>query len=87
MTAKSTVKVNGGAMPKFNRRAITARAWEIFRDVYHCPRIKLSSIGWKCFGWALKQAWFEARQVARLFVTRYAKWDILVAYRKPMQGP
>ena len=66
MTTKSTVKVNGGAMSKFNRRAITARAWEIFRDVYHYPRIKFSSIGWKCFGWALKQAWFEARQAARL---------------------
>lgn len=38
MTTKSTVKVNGGAMPKFNRRAITARAWEIFRDVYHYGR-------------------------------------------------
>ena len=53
-------------MSKFNRRAITARAWEIFRDVYHYPRIKFSSIGWKCFGWALKQACFEARQAARL---------------------
>lgn len=66
MTTKSTVPVNGGAMPKFNRRAITARAWEIFRDTYKYPAIKFSSIGWKCFGWALKQAWSEAREAARV---------------------
>lgn len=43
-----------------------ARAWTIFRDTYNYPAIKFSSIGWKCFGWALKQAWFEAREAARI---------------------
>jgi hypothetical protein len=53
-------------MPKFNRKAIMARAWAIFRDVYKYPAIKFSSIGRKCFGWALKQAWAEARETARI---------------------
>lgn len=66
MTTKDTVLVNGGAMPKLDRAAIMSRAWAIFRETYKYPAIKFSSIGWKCFGWALKQAWFEARQVARL---------------------
>ncbi|EAQ36938.1 hypothetical protein NB311A_07308 [Nitrobacter sp. Nb-311A] len=66
MTTKSTITVSGGAMPKFNRKAIMARAWAIFRETYKYPAIKFSSIGWKCFGWALKQAWAEAREVARL---------------------
>lgn len=66
MISKSTCPVNGEAMPKFNRKAIMARAREIFRKTYKYPAIKFSSIGRKCFGWALKQAWFEAREVARL---------------------
>ena len=53
MTAKSTITVNGGVMSKFNRKAIMARAWTIFRETYKYPAIKFSSIGWKCFGWAL----------------------------------
>jgi hypothetical protein len=46
MTTKSTIPVNGGAMPKFNRKAIMARAWAIFRETYKYPSIKFSSIGW-----------------------------------------
>jgi hypothetical protein len=66
MTTKSTVTVNGGAMPRFNRKTIMARAWEIFREAYKYPAIKFSSIGWKCFGWALRAAWAEAREAARI---------------------
>jgi hypothetical protein len=32
-------------MPKFDRRAIMARAWEIFRETYKYPAIKFASIG------------------------------------------
>jgi hypothetical protein len=66
MTTKSTITVNGGAMPRFNRKAIMARAWTIFRETYKYPAIKFSSIGWKCFGWALRKAWAEAREAARI---------------------
>lgn len=65
MTKKNTVSVNGGAMPKLDRAAIMARAWAIFRETYKYPAIKFSSIGRHCFGWALRQAWFEAREIAR----------------------
>jgi hypothetical protein len=42
------------------------RAWVIFRQTYNFPRIKFSDIGRKCFAWALRQAWVEAREAARL---------------------
>jgi hypothetical protein len=42
------------------------RAWAIFRRTYNFPQIKFSDIGRKCFAWALKQAWIEAREAARL---------------------
>jgi|SRR6267142_2545450 hypothetical protein len=42
------------------------RAWAIFRRTYNFPRIKFSDIGRKCFAWALRQAWVEAREAARL---------------------
>jgi hypothetical protein len=42
------------------------RAWAIFRQTYCYPQIKFSDIGRKCFGWALRQAWIEAREVARV---------------------
>lgn len=69
MTKKSTITVNGGAMPKFNRKAIMARAWDIFRETYLYPRIKFSSIGRACFGWALRTAWAEAKEAARIAST------------------
>jgi hypothetical protein len=53
-------------MSKFDRKAIMARAWTIFRETYKYPAIKFSSIGWKCFGWALRKAWAEAREAARI---------------------
>jgi hypothetical protein len=42
------------------------RAWAIFRRTYNYPRIKFSDIGRKCFAWALRQAWVEARDAARI---------------------
>ncbi len=63
---ENTHPVNGGAMPRIDRRAVMARAWEIFRQTYCHPRIKFADIGRKCFGWALRQAWNEAREAARL---------------------
>jgi hypothetical protein len=64
--SKSTIPVNGGAMPKIDRRDVMTRAWAIFRQTYNYPRIKFSDIGRKCFAWALRQAWVEAREAARL---------------------
>jgi hypothetical protein len=42
------------------------RAWAIFRETYKYPQIKFSDIGRKCFAWALRQAWVEAKAAARL---------------------
>jgi hypothetical protein len=63
---KTTVSAAGGAMPKIDRRFVMTRAWAIFRQTYHYPQIKFSDIGRKCFAWALRQAWVEAREAARL---------------------
>src|ERR1700733_7159828 len=51
---------------KFDRVALMTRAWAIFRQTYYYPQIKFSDIGRKCFAWALKQAWIEAKEAARL---------------------
>jgi hypothetical protein len=63
---KSTVSVNGGAMPKIDRSAVMRRAWENFRETYKYPQIKFSDIGRKCFAWALRKAWEEVREAARI---------------------
>jgi hypothetical protein len=63
---KTTVSTAGGAMPKINRSALMTRAWAIFRQTYCYPQIKFSDIGRKCFAWALRQAWIEAREAARV---------------------
>jgi hypothetical protein len=63
---KSTITVNGGAVPKLDRIALMTRAWAIFRQTYCYPQIKFSDIGRKCFAWALRQAWVEAREAARV---------------------
>ena len=42
------------------------RAWVIFRRTYNFPQIKFSDIGRKCFAWALRQAWVEAKAAARV---------------------
>jgi hypothetical protein len=42
------------------------RAWAIFRRTYNFPRIKFSDIGRNCFAWALRQAWVEAKEAARV---------------------
>jgi hypothetical protein len=62
----TTVSAAGGAMPKIARKGVMTRAWAIFRQTYRYPQIKFSDIGRKCFGWALKQAWIEAREAARV---------------------
>jgi hypothetical protein len=61
-----TVSAAGGAMPKIDRAALMTRAWAIFRQTYCYPQIKFSDIGRKCFAWALRQAWVEAREAARI---------------------
>ena len=63
---KSIISVKGGAVPKVNRAALMTRAWAIFRQTYCYPQIKFSDIGRTCFGWALRQAWSEAREAARV---------------------
>ena len=57
----STIPVNGGAISKVDRKFVMTRAWAIFRQTYCYPQIKFSDIGRKCFAWALRQAWVEAR--------------------------
>jgi hypothetical protein len=42
------------------------RAWVIFRQTYNFPAIKFLDIGRKCFAWALRRAWVEAREAARV---------------------
>jgi hypothetical protein len=64
--SKSTIPVNGGAMSKIDRKFVMTRAWAIFRQTYCYPRIKFSDIGRKCFAWALRQAWIEAKEAARI---------------------
>jgi hypothetical protein len=63
---KATVSTAGGALPKIDRTALMRRAWAIFRETYKYPQIKFSDIGRKCFAWALRQAWVEAREAARI---------------------
>jgi hypothetical protein len=63
---KNTVSTVGGAMPKIDRTALMSRAWAIFRQTYRYPQIKFADIGRKCFAWALRQAWVEAREAARV---------------------
>jgi hypothetical protein len=62
----TTVSAAGGAVPKINRADLMIRAWAIFRQTYRYPQIKFSDIGRNCFAWALRQAWIEAREAARL---------------------
>jgi hypothetical protein len=63
---KTTVSTAGGALPKIDRTALMRRAWAIFSKTYKYPQIKFSDIGRKCFAWALRQAWVEAREAARV---------------------
>lgn len=58
---KSTILVNGGALPGIDRQLVMRRAWEIFRTTCHYPQIKFASIGRPCFAWALRKAWYEAK--------------------------
>jgi carotenoid cleavage dioxygenase-like enzyme len=62
----STIPVNGGAISKVDRKFVMTRAWAIFRQIYKYPQIKFSDIGRRCFAWALRQAWVEAREAARV---------------------
>lgn len=49
-----------------NRRVIMSRAWAIFRQTYNYPAIPFRSIGRPCFAWALRRAWAEAKEAARI---------------------
>jgi hypothetical protein len=84
---KPTVSTAGGAMPKIDRAALMTRAWAIFRQTYCYPQIKFSDIGRNCFAWALRQAWVEAREAARVAALspaakadRIATLQSLIAY-------
>lgn len=59
--SQSEIKISAAARAK-----VMARAWELFRQTYRYPSIPFASIGRKCFAWALKTAWAEAREAARL---------------------
>lgn len=64
--SENTFPVNGGAMPKIDRAAVMRRAWAIFRETYKYPAIKFADIGRKCFAWALRKAWSETKEQARV---------------------
>jgi hypothetical protein len=53
-------------MPEIDRCALKQRAWAIFRETYKYPLIKFKDIGRKCFAWALRRAWEEARESAQI---------------------
>lgn len=83
---ESTTLVNGGAMSKFDRGTIMRRAWAIFREIYKYPEIKFTDIGRKCFAWALRKAWAEARETARLAaLTAEAKAERIEALQGVIQ--
>jgi hypothetical protein len=74
--ADSVLSTHRETASKINRAALMTRAWAIFRLTYRYPQIKFSDIGRKCFAWALKQAWIEAKATARLSaLTPAAKAD------------
>lgn len=49
-----------------DRRSVMTRAWAIFRQTYNYPGIPFRSIGRRCFAWALRRAWAEAKDAARI---------------------
>jgi hypothetical protein len=63
---ENTFSANGEAMSKIDRAAVMRRAWAIFRQTYKYPLISFQDIGRDCFAWALRQAWREAREAARV---------------------
>src|ERR1700730_13738488 len=76
-----------GTASKINRADLMRRAWAIFCRTYKYPHIKFSDIGRKCFAWALRQAWIEAKEAARIAsltpaakADRIATLQTLIAY-------
>lgn len=49
-----------------NKQEIMKAAWAIFRETYHYPAVPFRSLGRKCFGWALSEAYRRARAAARI---------------------
>ncbi len=45
---------------------VMRRAWALFSFNYNYPLVPFRSIGRRCFAWALRTAWAEARQKAAL---------------------
>jgi hypothetical protein len=76
----STISVKGGALPAPDRAAIMTRAWAIFRETYHYPQIKFSSIGRPCFNACLRQAWAEAKNAARVAAIPAAEKSTRIAF-------
>jgi hypothetical protein len=77
MINNNTIPVNGGALS--SRRDIMARAWAIFRQTFHYPQIKFSSIGRDCFNACLRQAWAEAKSAARVAAIPTAEKTLRIA--------
>jgi hypothetical protein len=85
--ADSVHSTQRGTASKVDRGALMSRAWAIFRQTYCYPQIKFSDIGRKCFAWALRQAWIEAKEAARVAALapaikaeRIATLQTLIAY-------
>lgn len=69
-----------------NRAQIMKRAWELFRATYHYPAVPFAAIGRGCFASALKAAWAEAREAARLAaIPADAKAARVVALRQSLE--
>lgn len=62
-----------------NRSQILSRAWAIFRQTYNYPQIKFASIGRDCFAWALRRAWAEAKEAARIAAIADADKQVRIA--------
>src|ERR1700682_2880217 len=82
-----TTKLGTVTMKQSIQADAMRRAWAIFRRTYNFPRIKFSDIGRDCFAWALRQAWVEAREAARVAALspaakadRIATLESLIAY-------
>jgi hypothetical protein len=58
--------MNRQTIKGMNRQTIMTRAWAIFRKTYGFPAVPFRSLGRECFGWALRTAWHEAREAARI---------------------
>jgi uncharacterized small protein (DUF1192 family) len=49
-----------------DRREVMNAAWQLMRTTYRLGSIPFRSIGRKCLGWCMGEAWRRAREAAKL---------------------